>query len=274
MSDVKKLDRKDVEKAWLRWSFLTMTNYNYEKMQASGVTASLRPVLEKLYGDDKEQMKEAMQRHMTFFNTEQHFGGVILGMTCAMEEQKAQGAPVTGEMINGVKTGLMGPLAGLGDTLWQGTIVPICMAIGISMGIKGNLVGPFLYWFMVVAIMLSISRFIWMKGYDLGTAGVQKILGSNLVKTVIMGASILGAIVLGALTAGSVTVSIPYVLHIGDLQMAIQADVFDAILKGILPLAVTFLSYYLLKVKKMKSTIVILVLFIVSFVLGFLGILG
>jgi PTS system mannose-specific IID component len=271
---VKKLDRKDVIHAFVRWSFLSHTNYNYERLQASMFTSSMKPVLKKLYGDDPDAMKEALQRHMAFFNTEPHFGGVIHGIVIAMEEQKANGAKITTEAINGIKTGLMGPFAGVGDTLWQGTIVPILLAIGISMGMEGNLMGPLLYIVLLCSIMWTIGFKVWMKGYDLGTVGIQKILDGNLIKSVIMGASILGATVLGALSASFVTVNCPLIITIGKFQLNLQDQVFDTILKGILPLSVTFITYYLLKNKKMKGSTVMLVLFVVSLVLGLLGILG
>lgn len=270
----KKLEKKDIVKAFIRWSFISHSNYNYERLQASTFTASLKPIWEKLYGDDPEAMKEALQRHMAFFNTEPHFGGVIHGIVIAMEEQKANGAPITTEAINGIKTGLMGPFAGVGDTLWQGTIVPILLAIGISMGVEGNLMGPLLYLVLLCVIMWTIGYKVWMKGYELGTAGIQKILEGNLIKSVIMGASILGATVLGSLASSFVVVNSPAVVTIGEFNLELQTQVFDAILKGLLPLAVTFLTYYLLKNKKMKGTTVLLILFVSALILGLLGILG
>lgn len=270
----KKLDRKDVVKAFIRWSFISHTNYNYERLQASSFVSSLKPVLTKLYGDDINEMKSALQRHMVFFNTEPHFGGVIHGIVIAMEEQRANGAPITDEVINSVKTGLMGPLAGVGDTLWQGTIVPILLAIGISLGIQGNLMGPLLYIVLLCAIMWPIAYIAWMKGYDLGTEGIQKILGGNLIRSVIMGTSIMGAIVLGALGASFVTVNCPFVLQIGEFKLSLQTQIFDQILRGILPMMTIFLSYYLLKNKKMKSLHVLVLLFVGSLLLGLVGVLG
>jgi PTS system mannose-specific IID component len=268
------LDRKDVKRAFWRWTFFSHANYNYERLQATGLIYALKPVLVKLYGDNPEAMKEALQRHMVFFNTEPHFGGVIHGIVIAMEEEKANGAPITTEAINGVKTGLMGPFAGVGDTLWQGTLVPILLAIGISLGIQGNLMGPLLYMVLLGVIMLTLAYNIWMKGYEVGSMGIQKIMGGKMLKSIIMGASILGAMTLGALSASFVTVTCPYVINIGEFQLALQTQVFDAILKGMLPLGTTFGTYYLLKKKKMKGTTVLFLLFVLAFTLGMLGILG
>lgn len=95
---------------------------------------TLAPSLEKLYGKETQELKEACKRHMEFFNTEPNVGGCILGITLALEEQKANGEDVDEEMISSIKTGLMGPLAGIGDTIWQGTLSPI--ALGIILGMQ------------------------------------------------------------------------------------------------------------------------------------------
>ena len=141
----KKLEKKDIVNAFWRWTFFSHANYNYERLEATGLVHSYKHVIKKLYGDNPEEYKAAILRHMQFFNTEPHIGGVIPGIVLAMEEQRANGAPITDEAINGIKTGLMGPFAGIGDTLWQGTLTPILLAFGISLGAQGNLLGPVLY---------------------------------------------------------------------------------------------------------------------------------
>ena len=137
-----KLSKKDLNKSIWRWQFFSHANYNYERLQASSFALSMIPIIKKLYPDNKEKQIEAIQRHLGFFNTEPNFGAVIHGITVAMEEEKSDGAPISEEAINSIKVGLMGPLAGLGDTLTQGTIIPLLLAIGISFGEKGNLFGP------------------------------------------------------------------------------------------------------------------------------------
>ena len=119
MAERKQLSKKDVVRAFWRWTFFSHANYNYERLEATGLVHSYKHVIKKLYGDNPEEYKACIQRHMQFFNTEPHIGGVIPGIVLAMEEERANGAPITGEAINGVKTGLMGPFAGIGDTLWQ-----------------------------------------------------------------------------------------------------------------------------------------------------------
>lgn len=268
------LTKKEVVKAFWRWTFFSHANYNYERLEATGLVFAMKPVIKKLYGDRPDEYKACIQRHMQFFNTEPHIGGVIPGIVLAMEEERANGAPITDEAINGVKTGLMGPFAGIGDTLWQGTLTPILLAFGISLGSQGNLLGPVIYTLLMFGIMFPVAYICWMKGYSLGKEGIEKILGGNLLQMLITGASAMGAIVLGALSAQFVTVKCSAIIKLGALKMNVQETVFDQLFQGILPLAVTLFTLYLLKNKKMKATTVMLILVVIGVVLGAVGFLG
>ncbi|MCR1898275.1 PTS system mannose/fructose/sorbose family transporter subunit IID [Irregularibacter muris] len=256
-SKEKKLTKRDVVKAFWKWTFFSHANYNYERLEATGVVQSMSHVIKKLYGDEPEEYKACIKRHMLFYNTEPHFGGIINGMVIAMEEERANGAPITDDVINGIKTGLMGPFAGIGDTLWQGTLTPILLAFGISLGIQGNLMGPLIYTLLMFGIMLPIAYFMWMKGYELGQSGIQSVLNGDLLRTVITGASAMGAMVLGALSASFVSVSSPLVIKIGEVQLNLQADILDKLLLNLLPLTITLGTLYLLKNKQFKSTTVL-----------------
>ncbi|MBE6830356.1 MAG: PTS system mannose/fructose/sorbose family transporter subunit IID [Ruminococcaceae bacterium] len=268
----KKLSKKDVVKAFWRWTFFSHANYNYERLEATGLVYSMSPIIKKLYGDNPEEYKAAILRHMQFYNTEPHFGGVINGIVIAMEEERANGADISDEAINGVKTGLMGPFAGIGDTLWQGTLTPILLAFGISLGAQGNLMGPVLYGLLMFGIMLPIAYIVWMKGYQLGKEGLESLLGGNQLKMIITGASAMGAIVLGALASSFVAVSSPLIIQIGAVKLSLQADVFDKLFKGIIPLLITLGTLFLLKNRRMKSTTVLFILIALGAVCGLLGI--
>lgn len=267
------LSKKDVVKSFWRWTFFSHANYNYERLCGTGFVHAMAPIIEKLYGDDPEEYKKAIQRHIEFYNTEPHFGGVINGIVIAMEEERANGAEISDEAISSIKTGLMGPFAGIGDTLWQGTLTPILLSIGISLAAQGSVAGPILYTVLMMGIMLSLAYYVWMIGYKAGKEGLQKILQSNVLKKIITGAGAMGAIVMGALTAGFVSISTTLQIPIQDGFMNLQTDVFDKLFKGLLPLAVTMGVLYLLKNKKVKATKVMLILIVVSAVLAAVGIL-
>lgn len=273
----KKLTKKEIVSAFWRWTFFSHANYNYERLEATGLVHAMKPVIKKLYGDNPEEYKACILRHMQFFNTEPHIGGIIPGIVLAMEEQRAQDieekgfSEIDADAINGVKTGLMGPFAGIGDTLWQGTLTPILLAFGISLGSQGSLLGPILYTVLMYGIMFPVAYICWMKGYELGKDGIAKLLGGNQMQMIITGASAMGAIVLGAMTSQFVSVNLAPVIKIGEMQLALQADVFDKIFLGILPLSLTLFTLFLLKNKKMKATTVMGILIAIGLVGGVVG---
>lgn len=242
------LERSDVFRAWLTWLFFSHANYNYERLQATGFAHSMLPIIRKLY-HNPEDVKAALQRHLVFFNTQPDFGGVIHGMVIAMEEERAAGVPVTDEAITGVKTGLMGPMAGIGDTLQQGAIIPIFLAIGISLGKTGNLLGPLLYLIIIAATIWGIGWFVWLQGYLRGREALTNFFQSGVLQEVITGASILGLVVMGALTVQFVSLSTPLVLLIGGTSLAIQSQVLNQFMPLLLPMGVTLLFWYLLQKK-------------------------
>src|SRR3970282_1750443 len=135
-----RLERSDVQRAFWLWLLFSRANYNYERLQGTAFAHSMTPIIRKLY-HTPEEIKAALKRHLVFFNTEPNVGGVIHGAVIAMEEQRANAADIDDDAINGVKTGLMGPLAGVGDTISQGTITPILLSVGISLAAAGNWFG-------------------------------------------------------------------------------------------------------------------------------------
>lgn len=269
-----KLSKSDVLKAFWKWTFFSHSNYNYERLQASGILQSMSHVPEKLYPDNPEEQKKFMKRHMSFYNTEPHFGGIINGMVLAMEEERANGAEIDDEAINSIKTGLMGPMAGIGDTLWQGTLQPIALAIGISIASGGNPFGTLIFILIMCAVMFPIAYFMYMKGYTTGKTGVEAVLSGGKMKQLIAAASIMGAMVLGSLTANYVTCTSNFVIKLGEASLALQTDILDKLLLGGVPLGITMLTFYLLKGRQMKSTTVMLILAIIGLVLGATGIMG
>ncbi|MCC7667790.1 PTS system mannose/fructose/sorbose family transporter subunit IID [Liquorilactobacillus satsumensis] len=270
---VRNLSKKELIRSWLIWTFFCQSNYNYERMQATGFLHAIAEPLKKFYKDDQEGLKKACERHMEFFNTEPNAGGGILGVTLALEEKKAQGAEIDDEMISSIKTGLMGPLAGIGDTIWQGTLSPIALSVTLGLAMSGNLLGPLLYILIVCGVLFGIGYFSFTGGYYAGRDGVNKILKSGLIKKITEKATIVGATVLGALAASYVTVKSTMIFYLKTGKLDIQADILDKLFKGILPLLITLLTVYLIR-KKVNINYVLLILIaigVLGTLIGFLG---
>lgn len=259
------LTRGDVLGAFWRWTFFSHSNYNYERLQGTAFAHMMTPIIKRLY-TDPEEIKAALKRHLVFFNTEPNVGSVIHGAVIAMEEQRANGADIDDEAINSVKSGLMGPLAGVGDTITQGTIIPILLSIGIGLAQAGNILGPILYMVLMLAIMTGLTYFMFMQGYLRGREGVTGILKSGLMDRVVLGASVLGNIVLGALTAQFVAIYIAPSLFINESRFNLQ-EILDDIMPGLVPLAFTLLTWWLLA-KRNVNPVVLLVVYLAVALIG------
>ena len=270
------LDKKTIFRSWLNWIFFNQSNYNYERMQGTGFCRSMLPVINKLYPNDPEKRAERMKLQMQFFNTEPQWGACIIGLTAALEEKKAQGEEdISDEMITSTKTGLMGPLAGIGDTIDGGVITPLLLSLFIGItGATGNLAGPIGYIIVEAAFMWSIYWMSYNLGYEKGSEAILNFLESGRVNQIILGASILGCMVLGSLVGNFVKLNVGLNIPVGGDQIFnLQTQLFDAILPGMLPLLLTLGCYWLLK-KGWTSVQVILLLTGVGLVGGLLGILA
>ncbi len=275
-----KVTRRDLIWSWVLWTFFSHANYNYERLQATAFAHAMTPIIRRLY-HTPEEISAALKRHLVFFNTEPNWGGVIHGAVIAMEEQRANGADIDDDAINSVKAGLMGPLAGIGDTIDQGTITPILLALGIGIagigtvaagqapnltGLSGNPLGAIVFIVLISVVMLVINYNAYMQGYYRGRTFVTDILRSGALDRIITGASVLGNMVLGALAAQFVAIYIAIPINIGATHLNIQTDILDKIFPGLLGLGLVILTWYLLR--RRVSPITLLVIFLIISLVG------
>lgn len=276
MPDSKKsgLTSKEVKRSWLTWLFNNQANYNYERMMGTGFLHSMVPVAKKLYQDDIKKQKEMLQRHTGFFNCEPCLGSAIVGLTVAMEEQKAAGGEIDGEAVTSIKTGLMGPLSGIGDSVIQGVIVPLLLAFAIDMSSNGSIAAPIVYSLIMMAVVFGISYSLFMMGYKKGSDAILSILENGIINKIIAGANIMGCMVLGALVANYVSMNCGIqIQQTADSVFSVQEQLFDTILPKLLPLLLTLGSYKMLK-KGLSSVKVLLIIVAIGIIGGMTGILG
>lgn len=272
----KKLTKGDLRSMYMRSTFL-LGSFNFERMQSMGFCVTMIPAIKRLYSK-KEDQAAALKRHLEFFNTQPWIGSAIMGVTAAMEEERANGAPIDDGAISGVKVGLMGPLAGVGDPIYWGTARIILAALGASLALEnGNILGPILF-FVGINLIRVITRWYSMQyGYQKGTEIVQDMEGGQLQKLT-TGASILGLFVMGGLVARWASLKIPleiarYKNQAGEEVVTTVQSVLDDLLPNLVPLLLTFLCMYLLK-KKVSAIAIILVMFIVGVAGRYAGVFG
>lgn len=249
-----KITKSDLKKVFWR-SFTLEASWNYERMDQMGVVFALAPVIRRLY-KTKEEISAALKRHLEFFNITPHISTLVFGIVTAMEEENVKNKDFDETSINAVKSGLMGPLSGIGDSFFWGTLRVIAAGIGASLAAKGNILGPLLF-LLIFNVPHILARYYGMMGgYKLGTGFLKKVGQSGLMSKVTYGASILGLMVVGGMTASMVSFTTPLSIGSGKGATTIQS-ILDSIMPGLLPLALTLFIYYLLK-KKVKVTYILL----------------
>ena len=303
MTEKLQLSKSDRKKVWWRSQFL-QGSWNYERMQNLGWAYSLIPAIKKLY-TTKEDQAAALERHLEFFNTHPYVAAPIMGVTLALEEERANGIEIDDAAIQGVKIGMMGPLAGIGDPVFWFTVRPILGALGASLAASGNLVGPLLFFFGWNAIRMAFLWYTQEFGYKAGSE-ITNDMSGGILKDITKGASILGMFILAVLVQRWVsinfTVNLPgkqlaegaYInfpegpvsgaelkgilgqalggLSLDKIQPQTLQGQLNSLIPGLMGLLLTFLCMWLLK-KKVSPISIILALFAVGIAARFFGIM-
>lgn len=309
MADRITLSKNDRIAVWFRHQFL-QGSWNYERMQNGGWCFSIIPAIKKLYPNKDDQIA-ALKRHMEFYNTHPYVSAPVMGVTLALEEDRANGAPVDDAAIQGVKVGMMGPLAGVGDPVFWYTVRPLLGALGASLAMSGSIVGPILFFVAWNVIRMVFMWYTQEFGYKLGTE-ITKDLSGGLLGKITEGASILGMFVIGSLVER--WVSITFAPTVSEVALsegayidwtAIQAtadssgvaqaisdalsqqasglsltatsvttlqDNLNSLIPGLAAVAVTLLCCWLLK-KKVSPIVIIIGMFVVGIVGHLIGLL-
>ncbi len=267
------LSIKDCDRLFRRWWFYCEQSNSFARLQSVSFCIAIIPALKKLYGDDPKEYQEALQRHLMFFNTQGIWGSVIHGIVLAMEEQRAMGAPIDASAITGIKTGLMGPFAGIGDTIDWSTLFPLFTVLVLPLAQAGSVAGPFLQLVLVAGVTFIEGTIYSRLGFRLGTRAALNILQGHAINTFISCASVLGLFMIGGLSATMVNVTTPIYIPTSGTPMRVQTDILDKVAPGLLSLAAILLTYsYLMHSHTMTRTTLMLLL--VGLVLGGIGIIG
>ena len=297
------LSKSDRKKVWWRSTFL-QGSWNYERMQNLGWAYALIPAIKKLYSS-KEDQAAALERHLEFFNTHPYVAAPIMGVTLALEEERANGAEIDNAAIQGVKIGMMGPLAGIGDPVFWFTVRPILGALGASLALAGNILGPIIFFVGWNIIRMAFLWYTQEFGYKAGSE-ITKDLSGGILQDITKGASILGMFILAVLVER--WVSITFALKLPSTQLSEGAYInfpsgnvtgqelqgilgdfasglslsaertntlqgqLDSLIPGLMGLLLTFLCMWLLK-KKVSPIVIIISLFIVGIVARLFGIM-
>ena len=271
MAERKKITKKTLAKSFHHRYYGHLTCFSQEHMQTFGYLTSMLPIVEELYKDKAEQ-KEAMQTYTAFFNTEPQLGALVVGITAGLEEARANGDAVDGETINGMRAGLMGPIAGIGDSLVVGTLIPVLLGIALGLSKGGNPIGALFYILVWNVLIYGGMRFAYFKGYELGDKAVEFLVGPKgqaLRKAI----SVIGGMVIGAVAATwvSVTTSLELKNADGEAFLKLQEKI-DGVYPGLLTAGFITLCWWLMAKKKVSPNLVMLLLVVIALIGVALGI--
>jgi len=251
--DENAINARDLRRVLWR-SFQMEFSWNYERQMNLAFVYALIPVLKKLY-PQKAALAAALNRHLVFFNTTPHIVTLLLGITTAMEEKNSQQQEMDGTAIDNVKASLMGPLAGLGDSFFWGTLRLIATGIGTSLALQGNILGPILF-LLVFNVPHILVRWLFTRwGYVLGTGVLHRVQKSGMMESLTYGASIIGLMVVGAMAASMINITIPISFGAGEAKTEVQG-IIDNIMPCLLPLVSFGIVYWLLGRKVKPLTII------------------
>ena len=225
---MKKVSKKSLNSSFWRWFYGNLTCFSHEHMQTFGYMWSMLPIIQELY-ETKDEQAEKLQTYYPFFNTEPQIGSIVVGITAGLEEARANGAEeIDDEMINGIRAGLMGPLAGIGDSLIVGTYIPVLLGIALGLAEGGSIIGPLFYIVVWNVTSIFFQKWIYNKGYELGGSAVEVIVGEQATalreSVIVMGQVIVGAMA-GTWVYISTSVHLTTSIH-NKTEMVIEGSKF------------------------------------------------
>ena len=298
-----KLTKKDRLSVWWRSTFM-QGSWNYERMQNGGLAFAMIPAIKRLY-KGKEERAVALKRHLEFFNTHPYVASPVLGVTLALEEERANGAPIDDVTIQGVKVGMMGPLAGIGDPVFWFTVRPILGALAASLAMNGNILGPIIFFIVWNAIRMAFTWYTQEFGFKAGSR-ISEDLSGGILQDITKGASILGMFILGSLVNRWVSVNFTPIissvrlsegayidwnalpagaegiqqalmqqasgLSLSPIKVTTLQNNLDSLIPGLAGLLITLACMWLLK-RKVSPIVIILGLFVLGIVFHLIGLM-
>lgn len=261
------ITKKDISQVNRRYMALSISMFNYNTQNGPIIAYSLAPVLRKLYPND-DDFKEAMSNHYKYFNSMSFMTSLILGIVISMEEKFGLEGK---DAIQDFKAGIMGPTAGIGDSLFFVIFPGIFVPIAASLGYQGNPFGVVLLGIYCIVVEVVRSKFIYI-GYNMGASVISKL--KDKVAIVTESCSILGLTVVGALITSVITVTCPLEFTLDSGSVINVQSLLDSLIPSLLPVCFVAIFVKVLASKKMTMTQLVLVTLICSIVLGGLGILG
>ena len=265
-------DKKMLNSIFLR-SFIGQASRagGQARQHAIGFLYSVMPALDRYYEDDKDEKVNALVRHTQFFNVTSILSTLVMGIVASMEKENSENEEFDDNAIVAIKVALMGPLSGIGDSIFIGVVRVIAAGVGISLAMNGSILGPIMF-LLIYNVPATILRYyLTFVGFNSGSEFISTLYKSGSMKVLTKAASILGLLMVGAMTATTVGFSSIISIPVQGGDPVMLQTYLDAIFKGLVPLGLTLLCFYLLD-KKVNVNIIMIGVVVLAIVLAMLGV--
>lgn len=269
--NISKQDKKMLNSIFLR-SFTVFAGRSggQTRQHAVGFIYSLLPALNRYYPSEAEH-SEALVRHTTFYNITQNVGTFAMGLVASMEKENSENKDFDPQSIVAIKTALMGPMSGIGDSIFWGVLRVIAAGVGINLALQGSILGPIMFLLIYNIPSIACRYYLTFAGFSVGSGFLESMHTSGSMKTLTKAASTVGLIMIGGMTASMVKFSTILKIGVaGSTPISVQTYI-DTIFVGIIPLLLTLSVLYLLN-KKVNVNIVMLGVMVLAILLAILGV--
>ena len=264
-------DKKIINKIFWRSFTVFASRAGATKAHAPGFMYSIMPALDEYFKDDKEGHRKAMMRHTTWYNIPQNVGTFVMGLVASMEKKTAQDPNFDPDSTVAIKTSLMGPLSGIGDSIFWGVLRVIAAGVGISLASQGSILGPILFLLIYNIPSIATRYYLTYMGFTVGDTFIQDMYKSGSMKLLNKAASTLGLLMIGCMTATMVKFESKLSIPIEGGKPIKIKTYLDQLWVGLVPLVVTLICYWLLS-KKVNVNWILLGVLVLSIVLGLIGV--
>ena len=266
-----KAEKKLIKSMYWR-SFTLYSAVTPAKQGASGVSYTMQPFIDRFYQNREADRKAAMVRHMSYFNTNVAMFPFIMGITASMEKENAEKDDFNPESINAIKTSLIGPLAGIGDSVFWGVLRVIAAGIGVSLAQANNFMAPLIF-LLLFNLPVQLVRWQGAKlGYTLGASYISDLYESGMINVLTKGATIVCLAMVGAMTSNMVSLQLKWNMVLDGKTIMKSQEMLNQIFVGLIPLSITLICFWLLKKKNMSINILIFSIIGLGILLSVLGI--
>ena len=269
-NDLTSREKKLLRQMYWR-SFTLYSAVTPAKQGASGFEYTMLPFINEFY-DDEEEKKQAMVRHNSYFNSNLALVPFIMGVTASMEKENSQTKDFNTDSINAIKTSLMGPLAGIGDSVFWGVLKAIAAGVAIGLAKSGNILVPIVFLLIFNVPVQLIRWYSGKMGYTLGSTYISQLYENGLINILTKAASTIGLMMVGAMTSQMVTLKVKWNMVVAGKKVLETQSVLDQVFIGLLPLLITLGCFYLIKKKNVSLNTLIFAIIIISVLASLAGI--